>query len=89
MYGSSTGERGVLLVFPHGDDRWRATIPGRNFSETRNRRFPHGLLWSVAGTMARAKEITFGKPGHSMKTLRVSCPNAGPLEVSVALTPRR
>ena len=38
--------------------------------------------------MAGTQEVTFNKPGYEPKTMRVSCPQAGPIEVTVPSTPR-
>lgn len=89
MYGSSTGETACFTYFrtPTGDGKPLSQVEispkigsGGTLSDSYGR-----LQGIVAGTM----EITFTKLGYSSRTLRVSCPRAGPLEVSVALTPQR
>jgi len=89
MYGSSTGERACFSYFR------TATAEGEPLSQVEvspKLRTYASLTDSYGrwqGIMTGTKEITFSKPGYAPKTLRVSCPEAGPLEVGVTLTPQR
>lgn len=89
MYGSSTGERACFSYFrtTTGDGEPLSQVEispklGTDASLTDS-------FGRWQGIMAGTKEITFRKPGYSPETLHISCPEAGTLEVSVALTLQR
>ncbi len=89
LYASSTGERACSCYFRtttgNGAPLSQVEISpqlGPDMSRTDS----YGR-WQ--GTMAGAKEVTFSKPGYEPKTLSVRCPEAGPIEVSVPIVPRR
>ena len=89
MYGSFTGERACFSYFrtTTGDG---APLPQVEISPqlgTEASLTDSYGRWQ--GIFAGTKEMTFSKRGYTPKTLRVSCPDAGPIEVSVALTPQR
>lgn len=86
MYGASTGERACLTYFrtTAGDGEPLSQVEmSPKFGTDASLTDSYGR-WQ--GIMAGTKEITFRKSGYSPQTMRISCPEAGPLEVSVALT---
>jgi hypothetical protein len=88
MYSSYTGERACFSYFrtTTGDGEPLSQVEISSKLGTDASLTDSYGRWQ--GIFAGTKEMTFAKPGYSPKTLRVSCPEAGPLEVSVALTPR-
>ena len=88
MYGSSTGELACLSYFrtTKGDGE---PLPEVEFSPKLGSDSLTDSYGRWQGIMAGTKDVTFSKPGYWPKTLRVSCPETGPLEVSVPLTSRR